>query len=47
MSSTYTTLSANSSTEKAILKVYRIFLITEQRLDSVTDRSLTSCSIPA
>lgn len=30
MSSTYTTLSANSSTEKAILKVYRIFLITEQ-----------------
>lgn len=30
MSSTYTTLSANSSTEKAILKVYRIFLIAEQ-----------------
>ena len=30
MSSTYTTLSANSSTEKAILKVYRIFLITER-----------------
>ena len=30
MSSTYTTLSVNRSTEKAILKVYRIFLITEQ-----------------
>ena len=30
MSSTYTTLSASRSTEKAILKVYRIFLITEQ-----------------
>ena len=36
MSSTYTTLSANSSTEKAILKVYRIFLITEQNYNLKT-----------